>query len=196
MVAMVLVRTAAAEEWQVLRDIRLTALRDTPFAFGSTHAEEALLPEQHWRDRAGRGSSFLAYLPEVSTTEPVGLAAGYLETPGMAELVSMWVSPQARGRGVGEALIARVADWARGQADVTTLHLWVTTGNKPARLLYERCGFALTGEGQPLPRDPSLHEVAMSRPLYSALRGLAAWRPARAAFRGRRPARNGRGSWR
>jgi hypothetical protein len=34
-----------------------------------------------------------------------------------------------------------------------------------ARALYERCGFALTGEHQPLPSDPSLGEVAMSRTL-------------------------------
>jgi ribosomal protein S18 acetylase RimI-like enzyme len=162
---MVLVRAATPDEWQVLRDIRLTALRDTPSAFGSTYATEAVRPEQHWRDRAARGSNFLAYLPEVSTAEPVGLAGGYLETPGIAELVSMWVSPQARGRNVGEALIARVAEWANAQAGVTVLHLWVTEANKPARRLYERCGFTSTGERQPLPSDPSLDEVAMSRRL-------------------------------
>jgi GNAT superfamily N-acetyltransferase len=165
MIVMVLVRAAVVEEWQVLRDVRLTALRDTPSAFGSTYAKEVQLAEQDWRDRAGRGSNFLAYLPEVSTTEPVGLAAGYLETPDTAELVSMWVNPQARGRGVGEALIARVAQWATEQPGTKTLHLWVTDSNKSACRLYERCGFALTGERQPLPSDPSLGEVAMARPL-------------------------------
>ena len=162
---MVLVRAAVVEEWQVLRDIRLAALRDTPSAFGSTYAQALQLADQDWRNRAAAGSSFLAYLPEVSTTEPVGLAAGYLETPGTAELVSMWVSSQARGRGIGEALIARVAQWAGEQPETRTLHLWVTESNKPACRLYERCGFAPTGERQPLPSDPSLDEVAMARPL-------------------------------
>jgi ribosomal protein S18 acetylase RimI-like enzyme len=163
---MVLVRVASAEEWQVLRDIRLAALSDTPSAFGSTHAEEAEFAAERWRERAARGSNFLAYLPEVSTAEPVGLAAGYVESPGTAELVSMWVDRRARGRGIGEALIARVAEWARDQpGDLTVLHLWVTESNKPARRLYERCGFAPTGERQPLPSDPSLDEIAMSRPL-------------------------------
>jgi GNAT superfamily N-acetyltransferase len=165
MMIMVLVRAVTPGEWQLLRDIRLTALSDTPSAFGSTHAREVVLAEEQWRERAARGSNFFAYLPEVSSVQPVGLAAGYLETPGTAELVSMWVDPQARGRGVGEALIARVAQWASGQADITTLHLWVTEANKPARRLYERCGFTLTGERQPLPSDPSLVEVAMARRL-------------------------------
>ncbi len=34
--------------------------------------------------------------------DPVGLAGGYQEEPGVVELVSMWVGPRARGHGVGE----------------------------------------------------------------------------------------------
>lgn len=68
----------------------------------------------------------------------------------------MWVAPAARGHRVGEA----VADWAPGR----DVHLWVTEGNLPARALYERCGFAVTQERQPLPSDPSLSEVGMLRP--------------------------------
>ena len=79
-------------------------------------------------------------------------------------LVSMYVRPRARGRGVGEALVAAVIGWARDQ-NAAEVHLWVTEANAPARALYERCGFALTGEQQPLPSDPSLGEVAMSRTL-------------------------------
>jgi GNAT superfamily N-acetyltransferase len=165
MIRMVLVRGVTAEDWQILRDIRLAALRDAPSAFGSTYAGEAALTEQDWRDRATNRINFLAYLPEASTAEPAGLAGAYVEVPGQAELVSMWVSSPARGRGVGEALIARVTQWAEEETGAATLHLWVTESNKPAVRLYERCGFTLTGERQPLPSDPSLIEVAMSRPL-------------------------------
>jgi GNAT superfamily N-acetyltransferase len=163
MMIMVLVRAVAAEEWQALRDIRLAALRDAPYAFGSTHAEASAFTEQDWRTRAAGGATFLAYLPEVCSAEPAGLAGGYLAVPGTAELVSMWVNPRARGRGIGEALIAKVAEWAEREAGATTLHLWVTEINKHAYQLYERCGFTPTGERQPLPSDPSLDEVAMSR---------------------------------
>ena len=76
----------------------------------------------------------------------------------------MYVRPRARGRGVGEALIATVVDWAAAR-NAATVHLWVTETNKPARLLYERCGFTPTGERQSLPSNPALDEVAMSRPL-------------------------------
>ena len=163
---MVLVREVTAGDWQALRDIRLEALRDAPEAFGSKFAREAAFVEADWQRRIARGGNFLGYLPEASATEPAGLIGGYVEGPELVELVSMYVRPRARGRGVGEALIATVIHWATAR-NAKSVHLWVTETNKPARLLYERCGFALTGERQPVPSNPSLAEVAMSRPVHS-----------------------------
>jgi len=161
---MVLVRETVMDDWQALRDIRLEALRDAPTAFGSTHEREAQRGEEHWRGRIARGGTFLAYLPEVSAAEPAGLIGGYQEDPVTVELVSMYVRPRARGRGVGEALVATVIKWASTR-NATSVHLWVTETNSHARALYERCGFALTGGRQPLPSDPSIAEVAMAHPL-------------------------------
>jgi predicted N-acetyltransferase YhbS len=98
---------------------------------------------------------------------------------GVADVVSMWVRPSARGHGVGEALIGATADWAKARGYASLL-LWVTESNTPARKLYDRCGFALTGQRQPLPSDPTLPEVRMLRPL-SSLSGRgpvpAEWQP-------------------
>jgi RimJ/RimL family protein N-acetyltransferase len=60
--------------------------------------------------------------------------------------------------------VATVIDWA-GNRNAERVRLWVTETNAPARALYERCGFALTGDRQPVPSNPSLDEVAMTRPL-------------------------------
>jgi GNAT superfamily N-acetyltransferase len=161
---MVLVRETVPEDWRSLRGIRLAALRDVPEAYGSSYEREAAFGEADWRHRISRGGSFLAYLPEVSASEPVGLVGGYQQDPGVTELVSMYVRPEGRGRGVGEALIAAVLDWARTR-NSASVHLWVTEANKHARLLYERCGFSLTGERQPLPSNPGIGEVGMTRTL-------------------------------
>jgi GNAT superfamily N-acetyltransferase len=158
---MALVRATTVTDWQALREIRLQALCDAPYAFSSTHAREAAFGADEWRQRATRDGSFLAFLPEVS---PAGLGGGYLETPDTAELVSMFVRPQAQGRGVGAAVIDAVAGWARQQG-ASTVHLWVTETNSRARLLYERCGFTVTAERQPLPSNPALGEIGMQRPV-------------------------------
>jgi GNAT superfamily N-acetyltransferase len=161
---MVVVRETIVGDWQALRDIRLEALRTAPDAFGSTYEGEASRGEEHWHNRIARGGTFLAYLPGDGRTDPAGLVGGYPEDPQTVELVSMYVRPDARGRGVGEALVATVIDWARTR-NATTVRLWVTETNTHARALYQRCGFALTGERQPVPSTPSLDEVAMSRTL-------------------------------
>ena len=159
-----MVRAATMEEWQVLRDIRLDALRDTPDAFGSTYAEQAAAAEADWRRRISRGRTFFAYVPEVNGTEPSGIVGSLQEKPGPVELVSLWVRPRARGRGVGEALVTAVINWAKARS-AASVHLWLTETNQRARVLYERCGFRLTGERQSMPTKPDLTEVGMTCPL-------------------------------
>jgi ribosomal protein S18 acetylase RimI-like enzyme len=158
--AMVVVREVTQEDWETLRDVRLAALREAPYAFGSSYAREAPFTEEQWRGRINdRSVTFFAYLPE--SAEPAGLAGVYVPD-GVADVVSMWVRPSARGRRVGEALIGATVDWAKAR-DHAALVLWVTESNTAARRLYDRCGFALTGERQPLPSDPTLPEVRMRR---------------------------------
>jgi ribosomal protein S18 acetylase RimI-like enzyme len=150
------------EDWQVMRDIRLEALREAPYAFGSTYAREALFTQAQWQGRiSDRAVTYLAHLPDL--TEPAGIAGAYVEG-GEADLVSLWVRPAARGREVGEALIEATAGWARSRG-FGTLFLWVTESNGAARRLYQRCGFTETGEHQPLPSDPALSEIRLRRTL-------------------------------
>ncbi len=62
-----------------------------------------------------------------------------------AELHRLYVDAAARGRGLGEALIATVRDWC-GRHDIARLILWSDTRFSHAHALYERLGFERTGE--------------------------------------------------
>jgi len=98
---MVVVRVATIEDWQVLRDIRLAALRDAPNAFDSTYDEQAAYAEADWRRRISSESTFFAFLPDtdgmdLNGTDPAGLAGGFQEEPSTVELVSLWVRPLTR----------------------------------------------------------------------------------------------------
>lgn len=166
------------DDWRELRDVRLRALADAPSAFGSTLAREAAFPDDVWRERAAQGRTLLARTvpdggppddgsPAAGDRSPgpvVGIAA-VVPSPDdatVAELVSVWVEPGARGSGVAASLLARADDLAAGLG-ARTLALWVTATNAPALRLYERAGFAPTGETQPLPSDPRLLELRMTR---------------------------------
>jgi GNAT superfamily N-acetyltransferase len=158
---MVLVRATTRGDWQAMREIRLQALRDAPDAFASNYAKETAFEPAEWHRRAARDGSFLAFLPGG---ELAGLAGGFEEEPAVVELVSMFVRPQARSHGVGEALVDAVTAWTRSRG-AESVHLWVTETNKPAIRLYERCDFTATSERQPLPSNPALGELGMTRPL-------------------------------
>ena len=51
----------------------------------------------------------------------------------------MWVSPSARSKGVGKALMNAALAWA-GEAGVNDMVLYVTRGNDAAKRLYSRIG--------------------------------------------------------
>src|SRR4051794_20409987 len=107
----VAVRQATVDDWEVVRDIRLAALQDAPFAFGSTYARERDFDEETWRGRLSNpdGPTFLAFEGD----QAVGIDGVFTEN-GDRILVAMWVAPEARRGGVGAALTEAVCQWARG----------------------------------------------------------------------------------
>jgi phosphinothricin acetyltransferase len=62
---------------------------------------------------------------------------------GVAEL-SVYVAYDARGRGVGRALLAALID-ASEAAGIWTLQAGVMTANTASLALHERCGFRVVG---------------------------------------------------
>jgi ribosomal protein S18 acetylase RimI-like enzyme len=71
-----------------------------------------------------------------------------------AWLISMWVAPEARGKGVGNALAEAVIECAR-TSGATRLLLDVADDNRQAIALYARKGFVPNGVtgSLPAPRD-------------------------------------------
>jgi len=145
-----------------LRAIRLTALRDAPEAFGETVEEADKLSDDEYEARAragaeGRTGVFL--VAETDRHEWVGMVGG-LDVGRRLELVSMWVAPTHRRRGLARSLIRALLDWAsaRGVPDV---HLFVGDFNEPAKALYSSMGFVPSGRTKPLVWRASVREIEM-----------------------------------
>ncbi len=158
----VTVEPVIPDDWRRWRDLRLAALRDAPEAFGSSYADWRDADEQRWRERiSAPGHLMVASLDGA----PVGMV-GYGEPrAGVVELISMWVQPDARGRGVGDALVETVVERARA-VGAGTVELCVMEGNEPAERLYSRHGFTRTGAERPGPPGGSTGtQIVMSRPV-------------------------------
>jgi GNAT superfamily N-acetyltransferase len=136
-------------------------LKDAPYAFGSTYEAELNRTEERWRSALTDRARFVA----ESGGEVVGtVGGGASDVTGTAALTALWVAPAARGRGVGEALVNKVLEWAK-DAGYEQLMLWVVEGNSAAESLYRRVGFRRTGSVQMVrPGDPRI-EYEMARPV-------------------------------
>lgn len=144
---MLLVRRLAAGDLDVFREIRLRALTDTPENYGSIAAAERAQPDEEWLARLAGDAWFAAF----DDGRPVGLVAGRARDDGWI-LYSMWVAPDARGRGLGTKLMGEVRSAAEADG-AREVWLHVAEDNDRARRLYLRLGFIATGELEPMPND-------------------------------------------
>jgi ribosomal protein S18 acetylase RimI-like enzyme len=166
-------RQTRAADWQALRRLRLRALADAPGAFASTLEAELGFGDEVWRQRAGGDPAAATFIASAGGAD-IGLARVFAEPdpPGRTHLVSMWVDPGHRRRGVARALIDRAVAWASDR-QAREVVLWVADRNAAARRLYQGMGFRPTGERQPLPSDPDVSESLMRLPLGSGPGGGA-----------------------
>jgi GNAT superfamily N-acetyltransferase len=150
---------ASPADWQAVKEIRLRALAEAPYAFGSTLAREQAFDDDEWRRRLNARIWFLARADH----EPVGIAALIVEAdrPGERHLVSMWADPAWRGTPVAGDLVAAVCRRAR-MAGAVTVTLWVADASPRALRFYQRLGFVATGDRQPMRADaPEVGEQRM-----------------------------------
>jgi ribosomal protein S18 acetylase RimI-like enzyme len=137
------IRRVTSDAWEEWRLLRRQALEEAPYAFGSTLAEWSGSGdfEQRWRER-------LDAVPVNLIADCEGSAVGMMSVTdlvdGEVEIISMWVSPSARGRGVGDALIRAGVDHAHAEG-ASRVGLDVAEVNEHAIKLYRRAGFADVG---------------------------------------------------
>lgn len=164
------VRMFHPHEWTLYRDLRLAALRDAPGAFGSTLAREEAFTDDEWLTRLTHGVASAHERPLVAELDgrPVGLCWARLDPgdPESALLYSVWVHPDARGRGVAEAMLAVAIHWAR-ETGARTMALTVSLTSETASRLYRRAGFVEVGVPQPLRDGSELLQQAMELDLVA-----------------------------
>jgi ribosomal protein S18 acetylase RimI-like enzyme len=136
-----------------LRPLRLRALRDSPSAFSTTYEAALAWPDEAWARQLAELVTFVA----VEAERDVGMVrcAPHEDLPAAAALLSMWVAPEARGRGAGSALVDAVVGWAR-EGGFHRVVLDVVDDNAAAISLYARHGFEPTGVTAALP-PPRAH---------------------------------------
>lgn len=149
-----------AAEW---RAIRLAALADTPEAFDLPADDPSHGSLADCAARLAQAEIWAAGERPGTPLAVAGWEPGWLpgtETTGWVS--GVYALPDARGRGLVAALLARIADRA-GAAGMVRLGLHVGQTNLPARRCYAAAGFVQLGA--PFVNALGVTEIEMARPL-------------------------------
>jgi len=146
------IRPIRADEWLRWREARLRMLREEAAYFSTRYEDAVREPEEVWRARtaeAAEGTDKILFVAD-DDDRLLGVVGGFRRLdPLEVQLVSLWVDPKARGRGVARSLIRAVASWAR-ERGARRIVLFVQEANAPGRALYARAGFRATGDREPV----------------------------------------------
>ena len=143
-----MIRQLEERDAEQYRQVRLRALREEPEAFGSAYEEQADLPLSYFVERI-RPTDDRVTLGAFDGETLVGMVT-LVREHGIKDrhkgaIIGMYVVPEARGRGLGRAMMMEMNERAREMAGLEQIHLAVVTRNVAARSLYLSLGFSVYG---------------------------------------------------
>ena len=162
MPAAVSIRKLAPGDAARWREIRLRALREDPAAFLATHDEDERVTAADLAHRLAAADPGAAVLGAFDGEELIGTAGIGRNAPAKTRhrglLWGMYVAPEARGRGIGGALLQRAIEHARSVPELEQLELSVAVSATSAQRLYVRLGFERIGRHARAMKDGDAYE--------------------------------------
>lgn len=137
------IRRLLPADAEAYRTLRLSALAESPDAFGSDVATESAAPVETFADRLRT-----SYVAGAFAAGRLAGIAGFRQldrekTRHRGDIWGVYVEPRARRSGLGRLLLDHVLAHARTR--VQQVHLAVTAGNTASIRLYESLGFIRYG---------------------------------------------------
>ena len=145
------IRPLAEADATAFREVRLRALHDHPDAFGASYEEGLARPDSAYVDqlRTADASPDQRIFGAFDDTALVGMVgffrATYAKTRHHGTIWGMYTAPEARGQGIGRALMETALAFARTLPGLEQVNLSVVTTNAGARALYLSLGFVVDG---------------------------------------------------
>ena len=155
---MISIRRIRIGEGELFKQIRLSSLRESPYAFASTYESALNRSFESWSEQAdstAQGSDRSTFIAFAGNA-PIGIAALYRDPERMdvGEVLQVWVCPEYRSKGVAIGVMDAIFQWA-GENGFRTVLSSVKKGNERALRFYQKYGFKLAdGASLDGPDDP------------------------------------------
>ncbi len=131
------------------QELRLSALKTNPEAFGSTYEREVKFTLETVIERLTPTKDKFVLGAFDDTGSLMGIVTFMRETgiktAHKGNVYGMYVGPESRNRGVGKALMLELIKMARGYEALEQINLTVVSDNESAKKLYTSLGFETYG---------------------------------------------------
>lgn len=135
-------------DWERYKVLRLRSLKDDPQAFSSTYAESVQRTDDWWskrlEDAEKKEREWLLFAEENGNL--VGMVGAFLTEENIANIISVYVVKEARGKGISKQLMNDLLKRIQVIKNIKYVRLTVNSGQIPAHRLYESVGFSVIGE--------------------------------------------------
>ncbi len=135
------------EDWQSYKQLRLLMAHEEQPLYPSSYAHDCALSDTSWQRRIARGA-YLSGDPLLFARNHhgyIGMVGALFVSPLIAEIVSLYVIPHERRKGVASQLMEAIIELVSVRPGCAKLQLHVHTAAAPACALYERLGFQKKG---------------------------------------------------
>jgi RimJ/RimL family protein N-acetyltransferase len=137
------VRALAASEWELLREFRLTALKEAPGVFATSHADAAQRTPETWQSLvSGPTNQIFGVFDNERLVGITGAFAWPDDRSGeTANFVMSYIVAAYRGRGLSRLLYGAALGWTRAHPRFGRVIVAMRASNMASRRACERHGF-------------------------------------------------------
>ncbi|AZS15426.1 GNAT family N-acetyltransferase [Paenibacillus lutimineralis] len=146
------IRVLDEHDARFYQELRLSALRINPEAFGSTYEREVKFSLEMVVERIKPTEGKFVLGAFDNNGSLVGIVAfvreSVLKTVHKGNVFGMYVAPEKRGIGLGKSLLLELINKARACEGIEQINLAVMSENDYAKKLYNSIGFKVYGVEQ------------------------------------------------
>lgn len=150
------------KDWMLFKELRLRALKEEPHAFCSSYEENVIKPDISWAktlDEAGKEKTQWLVFAKLNK-KIVGMIAAHLEKESnTAHIISMYVSPEERGKGIAKKLMNNLLKKLKENIQIKKIIIDVNPMQSAAFNLYKKSGFKITKKYKYLMGDGNEHDL-------------------------------------